>query len=326
MAAERHAPEATFDPREAEPVTAARRTAYSAVGRPRDAEPPDRAVAALAARQHGVVRRDQLLSAGLTRHAIAHRVRTGRLHRLHPGVFAVGHTALTPTGRALAAVLACGRGAALSHRSAAVAWALLDDRPGPVDVTVLTQRRRRAGMTLHRTSALSPSDVVRRDGVAVTTPVRTLLDLAAAGASELERALTEARVRRLVADHELRVRSHGRPGARALGLLLAEGPAFTRSEAERRLLGLLARAQLPRPRTNVRVGAHEVDAYWPAQRLVVEVDGYAFHSSRAAFERDRLRDAALQATGHRVLRTTWRQLTDHPEAVVARIAAMLAAG
>ena len=154
-------------------------------------EPPDRAVAALAGAQHGVVTRDQLLAAGLSRHAIAHRTAGGRLHRLHRGVYAVGHRSLSAHGRQLAAVLACGPDAVLSHRSAAVLWGLLRACEHPIHVTAPTHRRGPAGVRLHFSL---PSESVHRDAIAVTTPARTLVDLATtASREELERALDEAR-------------------------------------------------------------------------------------------------------------------------------------
>ena len=287
----------------------------------------DRVIAALASGQHGHVSREQLLALGLAKGAIDHRVAAGRLHIRHHGVYAVGHTALTPRAERFAAVLACGPGAVLSHDSAAVEWGIL--ATAAVDAIHVTtpHRRTRPGIRTHQ-AALPVSDVTRRDGVPLTTPARTLLDLAATlDPRELARAVERARVARLVTDRDLQhllQRARARRGARALRAILQDGPAFTRSDAERRLLALVARAQLPRPRTNVRVAGHEVDAVWPAQRLVVEVDGYRFHAGREAFERDRRRDADLLAAGLRVIRVTWRGLTVHPEAFVARLAATLA--
>ena len=157
-------------------------------------------------------------------------------------------------------------------------------------------------------------------GVPVTTPLRTLRDLASTTtAGDLERAVEEAQVQRLVTRDEVE-RLRGRAGAAARG----REPSLTRSEAERRLLQLVRAAQLPAPRTNVRVGRHEVDLLWPDERVIVEVDGFAFHATRTAFERDRAKDRALQAAGYLVLRITWRQLVDEPEAVVAALAAALA--
>ena len=160
----------------------------------------------------------------------------------------------------------------------------------------------------------------------MTSPARTLVDLAAtASTPNLERALNEARVLRLLRPGELDAPAGAR-GARRLRALLDDTTTFTRSEAERRLVALVLKAQLPRPRTNTRVGGFEVDAHWPDHRLVVEVDGYATHAGKRAFERDRHRDAILQTAGHRVLRLTWRQLTTEPEATAARLAVLLHGG
>lgn len=270
----------------------------------------------------------ELRAAGLTPKAVAVRRQAGRLHPLHPGVDAVGHLALGPDALALAAVLACGPGAVLSHLSAAVLWELLRAIAGPVHVLRTgTHRRGPAGVRLHRAVELRPADVRVLRGVPVTSPARTLLDLAATIDDDglLARALDEARARRLVGRKELaRMIGTGRPGTASLRRALLDGPTFTRSEAERRLLTVVRAAGLERPRTNVRIAGFEVDALWPGARLVVEVDGYVFHSGRRAFEHDRLRDQRLQATGYRVLRFTWRQLTERPEAVAATLGAALA--
>jgi very-short-patch-repair endonuclease len=173
------------------------------------------------------------------------------------------------------------------------------------------------------TRALTDHEVCVRDGLLVPVPARTLHDLAATAPCELARAVDEALLRRLVGPADL-VPRPGRRGAGALRAVLAAGVAPTRSAAERRLLALVERAALPRPQTNVRLAGHEVDALWRAQRLVVEVDGHAFHGSRAAFERDRRSDADLLAAGHRVLRMTGRQLEHEPERIAARLGAALA--
>lgn len=267
--------------------------------------------------------RGQLLAAGLSPDAIKHRLNTGRLHLLHRGVYAVGNVGLTQSASDLAAVLACGPAAVLSHRSAAAVWELLPP-PDQPEVTVPSRRRVvRPGITVHRADELPGRDVRMRDGIPVTAPERTILDLAAT--RDLDRALNEALLRRLVNPATLLTRAVGRPGARAIRSLLDQGPTPTRSDPERRFFQLVDRAALPRPRTNVRVEGREVDALWAEQRVVVEVDGFAFHSGRAAFERDRRRDAELQAAGYRVLRFTWRQITGRPEAVIAQLAATLRA-
>ena len=293
--------------------------------------PSDPAIARVAAAQHGVVTRAQLEAAGLGRGAIAHRVAQRRLHRVHRGVYLVGHPVPPPLAREVAALFSCGDGAVLSHRTAAWLWQVAAAPPADVDVSVAGRDPgRRTGVAVHRVRRLPPDEVQRQCGLPVTSPARTLLDLAEVVARrELERAVREAEVLGLARHDELVAlleRSPGRRGAAPLGALvhLDQGRPTTRSEAEDRLLALLRRARLPPTDVNVRVGRHEVDLLWRPQRLVVEVDGYAFHGMRAAFERDRLRDAELSAAGYRVLRVTWRQLCNEPEALIARLAQALA--
>ncbi|MGH2992528.1 MAG: DUF559 domain-containing protein [Solirubrobacterales bacterium] len=293
--------------------------------------PLEREIAALAARQRGVVTRPQLLDIGLTRAAIDNRVKAARLHAVHRGVYLVGHAVPAEGARELAAVLACGPGSVISHRSAAALWRVLSVVREDLDVTVPGRfQGHRPGIRVHRVAALDRGDVRRARGIPVTTPARTLLDLAAAvSPRELERALAEVHARRLAQDKELvalLARFPRRRGVTALRALIEADkvPALTRSEAEERLLTLIRRAKLPSPELNVRLGAHEVDLLWRDQRLVVEVDGFRYHSSRAAFERDRVRDAELGARGLRVIRVTWRQIVEGPEALVARIATALA--
>jgi very-short-patch-repair endonuclease len=290
----------------------------------------EREIAKLAARQLGVVTRAQLLRIGLTRDAVDHRVKSSRLHPIYRAVYLLGHPRPTDGARELAAVLACGPSAVASHRSAAGLWRLL---PGPrdlPDVTVPGRDCRRREIRVHLVAALDHRDVRTVRGIPVTTPARTLLDLAAVVTTrELEQALAEAHARRLARRSDLLsllARVGARPGAAPLRSLLDAdtAPALTRSEAEERFLALIRKAELPPPEVNVRVGRHEVDFLWRQQGLVVEVDSFAFHSSRAAFERDRLRDAERGAAGFRVLRVTWRQIVDRPEALVARMATALA--
>jgi very-short-patch-repair endonuclease len=292
--------------------------------------PADAAVVAIAARQQGMIATSQLAAAGLDGGAVARRCASGWLTRRHRGVYQVGPIA-GPLAAEAAALLACGRRAVLSHRTAAGRWALLILAEGePVEVTIAGRDPgKHRGVRTHRVRSLVAEDVTRLNGMPLTSPARTLLDLAwSVSAVALARLVEEAQLKRLVSPADLRralERGHGRPGAPRLRAVLGadEEPALTRSEAERRLLALVRAAQLPAPRANALVGRHEVDLLWPQQRLVVEVDGFAFHSSRAAFERDRRRDAELQASGHRVLRLTWRRLVEEPEAVVAQLAALL---
>jgi very-short-patch-repair endonuclease len=281
----------------------------------------ENSVMQVAASQHGAITAAQLTAAGLGRWAIEQRLADGRLKRRHRGVYVVGPVE-GPLARASAALLAAGPSAVLSHRTAAELWELLPAVPGPVHVTI-TERgpRSRQGIAVHTATTLPQSEVRRRHQLPLTSPERTLLDLAAASdLRTLQRALEHARPSERL--HQTIERHRGAPGTAALHAML-DAP-FTRSEAERRLLQLVRAAGLPPPLTNVRIGRFEVDAVWEAPRLIVEVDGYAFHASRGAFERDRARDSELQALGYRVIRITWRQLTRTPHAVVARLAAALA--
>jgi very-short-patch-repair endonuclease len=277
----------------------------------------ERIVMELAAGSHGVVTGGELARAGIGRRAVARRLGDGRLRRLHRGVFLVGPL-LGARTLEVAAVLAVGRDAAISHRSAAELWELLPPSEHPIDVTVTEGHPHdRRGIRIHRSRSLLHS---LHDGVRVTTPLRTLEDLTVtATRSDIERAVEEAQVRRLVTRGEVE-RLRGRAGAAARG----HEPSLTRSEAERRLLRLVRAADLPAPHTNARIGPFEVDFLWPDERVIVEVDGFAFHSTRAAFERDRVRDRALQTAGYTVLRITWRQLVHESAAVIAALAAALA--
>jgi very-short-patch-repair endonuclease len=280
----------------------------------------ERRVVALAERQHGCVTTAQLKAADVSKDAIAYRQKVGWLTRLHRGVYRVGP--LTgPLTREKAALLAFGPKAALSHRTAAAIWGLIGILAVLVDVSVPGKQRDRKGVRVHRYRALDR--VTTYEGCRITTPAATIADLAPTlNTRDLARVVEQAQVLRLATRAELIAVL---PGSRspALKQALAQ-PRLTRSEAERRLLELIAKAGLPRPLTNVRIGRHEVDLHWPAQRLVVEVDGYAFHSTREAFERDRARDADLMALGQRVFRVTWRQIVDEPEALIARLAVALA--
>jgi very-short-patch-repair endonuclease len=233
-----------------------------------------------------------------------------------------------------AAVFACGEGAALSHLSAAELWGLLRNQAGDIHVTVAGRNpgARRKGVRVHRPRILDPRDLRTKHRVRLTSPARTALDVATIlPGDELELLVATARVERLASDRELeqvlrRYPTH--PGAGRLKAVtrIDGGPAFTRSEAERRLLKLVRAAGLPVPQTNVKLHGYEIDALWREERLVLEVDGYRFHSDRSAFERDRARDATLIAAGYRVIRITWWQLKYEPLLVVGRIARALGAG
>jgi very-short-patch-repair endonuclease len=290
---------------------------------------PDAAIAELAASQHGLVTRDQLAALGLGRGAIEHRVARGVLHVVHRGVYAVGHRLLTRDGHRMAAVLAAGPGAVLSHRSAAALWGMRDTSRAAIEVTA-AEKCRRPRIEAHR-AVLLPDEVTVRRGIPVTTAARTLFDLATVlTPQQLEHAFNEAQVRRLtspVSLADLLSRYPRRAGnaatRRVLATHAAMGETVTRSRLERRFLALIDAHALPRPRVN-RIGDHgELDAMWEDARLVVELDGYATHGTRRAFEADRARDRALQVAGWRVVRITWRQLTTDADTIARQLRILL---
>jgi very-short-patch-repair endonuclease len=270
---------------------------------------PDALAARIAGRQHGVISAAQLLAAGLSRRAIQVRLQTGRLHRVFRGVYAVGHGNLTHQGRSMAAVLACGDSALLSHRSAAMLWGLLKGKEGAVDVTVpgIGGRKRRQGIRVHRSTSLTPKAATIRQGIPTTTPARTILDLRrVADRRILEDAVGEAEIRRL-------------PIGRLPGLLHEP----TRSRLERRFLRLCKRHALAKPEVNFEIGPYEVDFLWPDRKLIVETDGWESHGTPSAFEADRARDAYLESLGYRVVRFTYRQVWHDGAVVAQRLRALL---
>lgn len=317
--------------------------------------PAMRRIAAIAERQRGYVARRQLLAAGLDAGTITRRVRAGVLIAAHVGVYAVGHAAPVAGGRETAALLAMRHGAMLSHRTAARLWgfpsALHDDKgarddgrrgdsrtgdgrgdEGPIDVTVPgSPGGRPAGVRRHRSVILGGQDLAFRDGLPLTSPERTLLDLAVVLAPrELERDLEHALRQTRMTERSLTrllARAGVHHGRRPLEQLLGDraGSTFTRSEAEERFLGLVRAAGLPDPEANVRRHGYELDFLWPAAGLAVEIDGFAFHGGREAFEHDHRKDADLLGAGIVVTRATWRQLTDDGVATIVRIAQLLAA-
>jgi very-short-patch-repair endonuclease len=250
------------------------------------------------------------------------------LHPLHRGVFQVGPI-MAARAREMAAHLACGASSVVSHCSAAVLWQILaPHEPGqPIEILVRARERCRPGIVVRRAGSLRNDEVTKLDGIPITTAARTIVDLAASvSARELEQALAQSLARRLTTRAQLErvlVRANGRRGSARLRALLQGEAALTRSEAEERLLRLIRRAQLPKPATNARVAGFEVDFLWRGGRLVVEVDGYAFHADAIAFEKDRQRDFALTSTGLRVVRVTWKQLVHEPEVILARLAQSL---
>lgn len=268
-----------------------------------------------------MVSRTQLAEVGLGPGAIRHRARSGGLHPLHRGVYAVGHRRLTFRAHLWAAVLACGgpEAAVLSHRAAAALWDLMPVPSGAIDVTTLRESRSTSAIRVHRPRL--PPDPQTLDGLPVTTVARTLRDLAPVlSTHRLERLCHRAEHLLDAAAPEL---GRGPKLRSALATLAARAPDVTRSELEERFLALVAGAGLPRPEVNVRVAGHEVDFLWRARRLVVETDGAATHLNASAFERDRRRNAELGVTGLRVVRFTWRALADDPQRVLATMRSLL---
>jgi very-short-patch-repair endonuclease len=296
-----------------------------------DGPPRERAIQELAAAQHGVVSLPQLQSLGLGPSGVRRRVAVGKLRRLHRGVYAVGLAEISVEATYLAAVLACGPGAALSHRSAADHLGLRPCNRASVDVTAPGRTgKERPGIDVHRAAGLEERDVTQVEGIPCTTVARTLLDLAETNdKTTLERAIEQAEKLRmfdLAAVVDVTNRAGKRRAATTLRKALAAytpEPAFTRSKLEQRFLALCRTAGLPRPQTNTVTGAFEVDFTWPDRRLMVEADSLRHHGTRAAFERDRRRDQRLTAAGWRVVRFTWRQVDQEPAAVAATLRSLL---
>ena len=287
-----------------------------------------KSVWALARRQHGVVARPQLLELGVHSQAIKHRIARGRLHPIFRGVYAVGRPELTQHGRWMAAVLACGPNAALSHAAAGALWRLLTQPRAEIDVSVpAVERHRVPGIRVHRRSNFGPDDITRHQGIPVIQPICTLVDLAARlPADQLEAAVNEADKLDLVDPEGLRAALDGlagRHGVAALRKLLDRRTfTLTDSELERRFLRLTRRAGLTQPHTGCRVNGFKVDFYWPEFALVVETDGLRYHRTPAQQTRDRRRDQVHAAAGLTTLRFTHSQVAYEPDSVEATLIAV----
>lgn len=266
---------------------------------------------------------------------VSRRVKTGTLHRVHQGVFAVRHGGLDREGRFMAAVLACGSTALLSHRSAAVLWGIREDRRSSIDVTAPGRRGRiPARIDAHRDGSLTASDRTVVRGIPCTTMARTLLDLSAVvSVRELRRAVAEAEVQRALnmnAVRELLQRSRGRRGVARLRLLvetLDPETKRTRSELERMFLALCRRAGLPLPEVNPLIDLGDVrfrpDFLWRDPHLIMETDGRRFHDTFSAFDSDRRREQRLLLAGWRVSHCTWAQVEQEPRALAEIIRGLL---
>jgi very-short-patch-repair endonuclease len=296
---------------------------------------PDRLIAQVAEEQHGVISLAQLGMMGLTTPAVQQRAETGRLHRVYQGVYAVGYPLLERKGHWMAAVLACGPEAVLSHRSAAALWGLGSWGRAKIDVTAAGRRGRSpSGIDSHRHDHLRHQDKTVVQGIPCTTVARTLLDLAGVvRIGELRNAIAQAEILRVFDLTSRRVvigRSRGRRGVARLRLAIDEhDPGSERANPglERTFLAICRRANLPAPQVNVPVDLPDrqivADFLWRDRRLIVETDDRRSHQTASAFERDRRRDQQLTLAGWRVIRCTWRQVTDEPEALMGTLRALL---
>ena len=271
----------------------------------------------LARRQHGVITHRQLRDLGFTAKAIKHRIATARLHRLHEGVYAVGRRELTQEGRWMAAVLACGEGAALSHQSAAQLWGIRKPAPGRIHVTVHASRKpRQPGIQIHRRADHDPEHCRARQGIPLLSPLLTLVDLAAStDPTALERAVNEADGLDLIDLDEARsqLESTQRAGAAKLRKLLDRATfALTDSELEQFFLPIARKAGLPKPQTQAWINGFRVDFHWPELGLIVEADSLRYHRTPFQQTRDRIRDQAHAVAGQRTLRFThWQIAREH---------------
>lgn len=278
----------------------------------------DAIVAKLAARQHGLITQAQVVGLGGTRGAVRHRVEVGRWALVAPGVYRVAGVPATWKQRALAACLVAGPGAVLSHRSAAVLWGVSGFRPGPLEITVPAGRSTRNALArVHRSS--SPREIVRRDGVPVTRPAQTIVDLAAVvGGRRLEEAVDDVLCRRLCTLDDLAGAAEARRrGSRALAAVLGawSGDGLAEQVAEMRVVRALLAAGLPNPvrQYEIRSGREfvaRVDLAYPADVVAIELDGFRWHAGRGPFRSDRLRRNRIEAAGWRLLETSPEDIGD----------------
>lgn len=293
----------------------------------------DRSMIELARRQHGVVARSQLKSLGLGGRAVDERIGRGLLRPVHRGVFFLGTSRLSADSRRMAAVLACGPGTVLSHRSAAKLWGVFPYEPGTVELSRPSGGRTGRSGLLLRQAKLLPDEVGEVEGIPTTAVFRTVFDLATvASKREVERAFHETEVRGLtgrVSLPQLLSRYPGRRGAATVREILAsrEPAGITQNEFEERFVDFLDRHGFPRPRLNATLPMRgrllRPDCMWPERRLIVELDGRAVHGTERAFESDRQRDRLLLAEGWRSMHVTWRQLRDEPEEIAADLSEAL---
>lgn len=294
----------------------------------------DAQMAAVARRQYGVIGRSQLLHIGLTPREIDHRLTIGRLHLLHQEVYSVGHRVVPREGRWLAAVLASGPNAVLSHWSAAALWMIRPNQRSAIDVTIPHKSRSWDGIKRHH-KALPPDEVTVEEGIPVTSVPRTIFDLAATEDMDTIAAMLRESEHRNLWDKlslpDLVDRYPGRRGVKKVRLALRcvteEPSGRKRSRLEDRFAPFLRRHRLPMPRFNdwIVLGSkrYQVDCHWPGTRQIVELDGWEGHGTRSAFQDDRERDRRLRVAGYSVTRLTWNQLRDEPEAIASDLRVLL---
>ena len=289
-------------------------------------------MAELGERQHGVVSIRQLQQLlGYSRAGVKRMVDAGRLHRVHHGVYAVGHTDLSAHGECLAAVLGVGPGAMLSYYSAGWLWGIWQGSPKPIHVTALIPRHHPApkGITRHRARNLVEADRAMAEGIPLTSVARTLLDLASKlRGDQFARVLARAEDLGLLDLGQIEgviERSRGHPGAKRLryAISIYERPIYSRSEFERRFVGHLIASGLPRPATGWNELGYELDVYWPERRFGIELDAFETHGNRAAFESDHERDLSFALAGIETIRVSENQFREAPDEIVAKVAALL---
>jgi predicted transcriptional regulator of viral defense system len=283
----------------------------------------------MASRQYGVISVGQLIALGLSKDQVSREVSIGRLHRVHRGVYAVGHSALSQHGKCLAAVLSCGEGALLSHCSAAWLWGLTARWRPVTEVTATSPIETRRAIKVHSARALQPEDCATFERVPVTAIPRTLLDFAAIDPKFLGAAIERAYRRDLLdldAIDRLLIRSWGFRGVARLraAVEIYRVKAFTRSRLERSFLSVIRRAGLRQPSMNLFVAGFELDAYWPIERFAVELDTYDHHGDPVAFELDRRRQEDLKLAGIEMVRITGARMDREPDAIVLRLHRLLA--
>jgi very-short-patch-repair endonuclease len=299
--------------------------AYGYPGSSREIE-----LARLATQQHGVVSTAQLHDLGYSKRSIQRRAESARLQRLHRGVYAVGHARLSVRGVWLAAVLACGPRACLSHQAAAALWDLRSIPSGAIDVTAAS-RHDLKGIRCHTSRLpLHPDDQTKIDAIPVTTVPRTLLDLAEILHPQRLRSILEAAQHRDLLNpeqmRELLQRSPGRHGLKPLQHALAtlgDQAPWTQSQLERAFLELVRDAGLPEHQANVILAGELVDCYWPDHNLIVELDGWGTHKTKRQFNADRRRDTKLQIAGCRVVRLTYDRVVYERQATARDLIKLL---